>query len=341
MKKNRLLFFIVLLLSAASVFFFLRNREGTISEVMRDFAVKDTGDVVKIFLANKSGQQTLLEKQPGGDWFMNKKVLARPDAVETLLSTMHDIEVRSPVGKSAYNNVIKMIAANGVKVEIYNSKGLLKTYYVGGPTQDQLGTFMYLENSAVPFVVHIPGFDGYLTPRFIVTEEEWRMKSVFRVENGNLKMLAVTDRQQANKSFVITRNQQGAYALADGNGSPLNDISQDKIINYLESYRILNYEMNEKSLSAAQQDSIRATPPFRTIELTDANGKVTRVDFWRRPLTNTTVNKGTEDGVPFPYDVDRMIAMINKSPELVVVQYFSFEKLFRSISDFRAAPVQK
>ncbi len=336
-----MLFIIVLLLSGISVFLYLRSRDGTINEVLRDFAVKDTGAVVKIFLANKSGQQTLLEKQPTGEWFMNKKVLARPDAIQTLLATMHDIEIRSPVGKSAYNNVIKMIPANAVKVEIYTEAGLLKTYYVGGPTQDHLGTFMYLENSSVPFVAHVPGFDGYLTPRFIVKEEEWRMKNVFKVENGKLKIIAVTDRSQANKSFVITRDQQGSYNLTDGNDNLLNGVSQDKIINYLESYKMLNYEMDEKSLTPAQKDSIVALPPFRTIVLTDENGKVTHVDFWRRPLTRETVNKATEDGVPFPYDVDRMIAMINKNPDLVVVQYFSFEKLFRKTSDFLVSPVQK
>jgi hypothetical protein len=45
---------------------------------------------------------------------------------------------------------MKAIAAKGIKVEIYTAEGLSKTIYVGGPTQDQLGTFMYLENSDSP-----------------------------------------------------------------------------------------------------------------------------------------------------------------------------------------------
>lgn len=341
MKNNKLLIITLLILAAAAAVFYMRSKQGTISEALRDFAVKDTASVVKIFLANKSGQQTLLEKQPDGDWFMNGKVLARPDAVETLLTTFHDIEVRSPVGKSAYNNVIKAIAANGIKVEIYSAEGLIKTYYVGGPTQDHLGTFIYLENSSVPFIAHVPGFDGYLTPRFIVNEEEWRVKSVFRVKDGKLKTLTVTDRQQTDKSFTISRSQNGTYSLADGAGNPLENVSQDKIINYLESYKMLNYEMTEKSLTPSQTDSVMATFPFRSIVLVDENDKVTKVNFWRRPLTGSTVNKATEDGVPFPFDVDRMIAVVNDSPELVVVQYFSFEKLFRRPADFTLQPSQK
>lgn len=340
MKKNNLLLVLVLVIAGIGVFLYLQNKPGTISEELRDFAIKDTGSVTKMFLANKSGQQTLLEKKSGGDWMMNGKTLARPDAVKTLLASLHDIEVRSPVGKKAYNNVIKTIAANGIKVELYNSKGLIKTIYVGGPTQDQLGTFMYLENSTVPFITHIPGFDGYLTPRFIVNEEEWKVKNVFRLNDGALKSLTVTDRQQKDKSFTILQDQNGNYSMTDGEEKTLPNVSQDKIINYLQSYRMLNYEMHEKSLTPEQKDSLKATPSFRTIVLVDDAGQSTQIDLWRRPLTGATVNKAQEDGTPFPYDVDRMTGSINKDPELIVVQYFSFEKLFRRPADFMVQGTQ-
>ena len=139
MKNNRILIVIVLLLAVAGVWLYFNKRNNTIVEALRDFSVKDTSAVTKIFLADKSGKQTLFERQPDGTWLMNKSTTARPDAVSTLLATIHDIEVRSPVGKAAYNNVIKKIAATAIKVEIYDKNGLIKTFYVGGATQDQLG----------------------------------------------------------------------------------------------------------------------------------------------------------------------------------------------------------
>lgn len=341
MKKNTILLIIVLVLATIAGWFYFNNRTGTISEALRDFGVSDTGSVVKLFLANKSGQQTLLERQPNGDWLMNGKYLARPDAVTTLLETMHNVEVRSPVAKAAYNNVIKKIASNGIKVEIYTAAGKLKTYYVGGPTQDQMGTFMYLENSTVPFITHIPGFDGYLTPRYIANEDEWRIKSVFRLGEGMLKNLKVTDYQQTERSFSVSKLENGSYQLLDGSGKVVEGLSQDKMINYLQTYRMLNFEMNEKSLTASQLDSVRASAPFRSIEMTDVNDVQTKVNFWRRPITTSTVHKQTEDGTPFPFDVDRMIAKINNDTTLVVVQYYSFEKLFRKPADFIMQPAQK
>ena len=336
MKSNKLLLLIVVVIAATGAFLYFNSKRSTISEALRDFKIKDTASVSKIFIAEMNGKQALLEKQPDGRWLLNKKNIVRQDAVQTILMTMHDIEVRSPVGKAAYNNVIKKIAASGIKVEVYSGTGLMKTFYVGGPTQDHMGTFMYLENSTVPFITHIPGFDGYLTSRFSVNELDWIEKSVFRVTPSGLKSLAVTDRSQPGRTFTIKNNNDGSYSLLDSTGTPVNGISHDKIISYLELYRSLNYELPEKTLSASQHDSILKVPPFRSIVVTDNGDNATRIDLWRRPITSATLHKGYDDNSPFDFDVDRMTASLNGDTALIVVQYYSFEKLFRKTSDFMA-----
>jgi len=337
MKKNRLLIIVVVVLSVIAVWLYFNQKDGTMNKELRDFAIKDTASIVKIFMANKSGQQVTIVKQPDGTWLLNNKQLARPDAVQTLLKTMYDVEVRSPVGKAAYNNIIKNIAAKGIKVEVYNQQGLFKTYYVGGPTQDQLGTYMYIENSAVPFIAHIPGFEGYLTPRFIVNEKDWVIKNIIMLNEGSLKSLMIADREKAGYAFRIEHEENGDYKLFDGQDIPVENVSQDKIISYLQFFRMLNYEYEETSLTTLQLDSMKATKPFRTLLLTDNKGKSTRIDLWRRPVTSHTSNKQMDDGTPFPYDIDRMTASINGDTSMIVIQYFSFDKLFRNPSDFQVS----
>ena len=75
--------------------------------------------------------------------------------------------------------------------------------------------------------------------------------------------------------------------------------------------------------------------------MTKTDGTSTSIDIWRRPQTNSTVNKANEAGQPYPFDIDRMTARIGNDTNLVVIQYFSFEKLFRKTSDFMNSPVQK
>ncbi|MBL0341960.1 MAG: DUF4340 domain-containing protein [Bacteroidetes bacterium] len=334
MKKNKVFLIVFILLAIIAGWLFYIKSNSTISEALRDFAVKDTGEVVKIFMADKAGQSVTLEKIEDNDWVLNGKDPARPDAIKTLLATLHDLEVRSPVGKSGYNNVIKGIATRGIKIEVYKKNGIFKVFYVGGPTQDQLGTFMYLENSTVPFIIHIPGFDGYLTPRFIVRPEDWRIKNVFRVKQGNLKSLAVVDRERPGFVFTITSDAAKNYKLLDADGTEFQNVSQDKIFSYLQFYEMINYEMIEKNFKSTQIDSIKATTPFRSISLTSPDGTLRKVNLWRRPQNEKTTNKANEAGTPYPYDIDRMVAQIEGDTSMIVVQYFTFEKLFRKPADF-------
>ncbi len=341
MKKNSIFLILLVILLAVAGWLYYIKTNGTINEALRDFAVKDTGSVVKIFMADKAGQTVTLEKVEDNDWMLNGKYPARPDAIKTFLTTIHDLEVRSPVGKSGYNNVIRNIASKGIKVEIYNKDGMLKTFYVGGPTQDQVGTFMYLENSTVPFIIHIPGFDGYLTPRFIVRAEDWKIKNVFRVKSGKLKKLVVTDRQRPGYIFTITSDGAKNYKLFNDQGQELSDASQDKIFSYLQFYEMINYEMIERTFTSAQKDSIRATIPFRTIALTGVDNQTRTVNLWRRPQTVNTTNKANEAGEPYSFDIDRMTAQIDGDTSLYVVQYFTFEKLFRQPADFLISTPKK
>ncbi|MFM7054431.1 MAG: hypothetical protein ACKOX7_06800 [Bacteroidota bacterium] len=115
MKKNSILVLVAVMLAALSAYFIYTNRSGTMSDELRDFAFKDTASLTRIFLADKAGKQITLDRKSKEEWTVNGSYWARPDAIKLLLETIHDVEVWSPVGKKAYNNIIKSIAAKGVK----------------------------------------------------------------------------------------------------------------------------------------------------------------------------------------------------------------------------------
>lgn len=334
MKKNLIYLILFLVLSAIAYFYVFRNTGTTLDKELSDFSVKDTGKVVKVFMADKSGAQVILERQSAGEWTVNGSHEARPDAIRTLLETLRMVDVRSPVARSAYNNVIKQLASNAIKVEVYDDEGSLITYYVGGPTQDQLGTFMLIEGSDVPFVTHIPGFDGYLTPRYIVKESDWRTKRVFNLAPSEINRVSALDRSREGYHIIIEKLDDGNFSVKDGSGNTLQGISDDKVMNYLSFYSFINFEMNESTLSSEQLDSLTTTTPFRELSLTASDGNDTNIEFWRRPITASTVHKTNAAGKEFPFDVDRMVARLNGDTALIVVQYYTFDKLFRSPADF-------
>ncbi len=178
MKKNRVIIIVVIILAAVAAVLLMQNRKGTLKYEMGEFAIADTASVTKIFMADMRGNQVLLTKAKPGHWLLNDNVKAGNESVDLLLKTMANIAVKAPVPKKSYNSVIKRLATNSIKVEIFQNKyridlfnsirlfpheKLTKVYYVGNPTPDNMGTFMLLEGSEVPFVVYEPGFRGFVS----------------------------------------------------------------------------------------------------------------------------------------------------------------------------------
>lgn len=334
MKKNLFLLIIVATLSLVAWWLVSSKKSGTLGEEMKEFAVEDTGRIVKIFMADKSGQSVLLERKENGEWEYNGKGLARPDGIKTLLTTIHDIRVKSPVGKNAYNSIIKSLATTGVKVEIYNQEGLIKTYYVGGPDMEHTGTYMIIEGAEAPFVMHIPGFEGYLTPRYFLREQDWGVKNILRLQPTALESLTAVNYEKPGYHITINSLPGGEFEIRDADGSTLQGVVHDKVMNYLQPFAFLNYEKIESALSTAQLDSLAATPPLRTVSVREKSGKTTVIDFWHRPVTPGAASAIREDGVVLPYDVDRMTARIRGNPEWIVVQYYTYDQLFKRPVDF-------
>src|SRR5689334_3675906 len=119
-RKNKVLILVTLVLAVAAVWLITQNQSGTVREELRDFAVKDTASITKIFLADRAGKTIELERE-GTRWRLNKKYYARRDAIKVLLETLKSISVRSMIPKAAYNTVIKQLSSGAVKCEVYTN----------------------------------------------------------------------------------------------------------------------------------------------------------------------------------------------------------------------------
>ena len=337
MKKNKLIIIVVLLLSATALYFFISYSNGTIKRELRDFAVKDTTSINKIFIADRKGNKSLLERKPGrAGWTVNGKYDARPDAIKTLLGTIRAIEVRSPVAKAGYNTVLKMLASDGTKIEIYSDNELIKTYYVGGPTEDFLGTFMYLENSTVPFVIHIPGFDGYLSTRYFAKEGEWRSPIIFGYGENQIARVIAKDFLDSSKSFKVEKQGNEYKFYTPFNNAQPSQVYQSQIAAYLAKYQLIAYEWVAADMKKHVKDSILQSPPLRYLEVTDVNGKTTRMTMYRKPVAEGTLSStDPTTGELRAYDYDRLYSTLNNDTNLLGIQYFVFDKLFKKPNEIK------
>jgi hypothetical protein len=332
MKNNRIYIILLIILACIAAWFYFSHSNSTIKPELKDFAVKDTASIDKIFLADRQGKTALLKRKSAGRWTINDRYDARQDAVNTLLFTIASIEVRSPVGKNLYNNAMKLLAANSVKVELYSNDNLIKTFYVGHPTMDNLGTFMYLEGSSVPFIMHIPGFNGFLTPRFFTNEAEWRNKTVYTYAPAEIKSITIKDEIHPDSSYEIVRKNDTAFAFTMNNVEI--QTVPSKLMAYILNFRNISYEKLEDAMRPTLIDSLLFRGSFAKVTVQPQAGAGKSVMLYRMPINSSSLEKQDAAGRNLPFDQDKLFLQIEGDSSWFIGQYFTWDKLLKTPSYF-------
>lgn len=337
MNKNLVTIIIAFSLVGLGLYFYFGKGSGSIKEELKDFAVEDTAAINKIFMADRNGNTVTLVRQSSSDWTVNGKYDTRKDAIKTLLTTIRRVEVQSPVQKAAYENVIKNLATMATKVEIYmhGESKPAKVYYVGGATQSQLGTFMILENSSAPFITQIGGFNGYLTPRYFLNENEWRSRVLFYYDFNQIKTVSLQNNVEAHESFRIQDAGTQIYALyGTDSSSPDEKADRAKVRAYIDYFAGINYEGFDTAVEEAIKDSIIKAGPFVVLMVEDKSGKQKVVRFFHMPVNKRSVMQTDREGNPLPWDRERMYALVDNDTDFIVVQNYALDKILKRKSEF-------
>jgi len=347
MKKNIIIIVVLVVLLVLSAILFLNSDSGTFKKKDKDFAVQDTSTVTKIFLADKKNRTVLLERMQDGTWHLNNSFLARKSGVDLILETMKNLVAKYPVSKSAHNNIVAQMASSSIKVEVYQEvyrinlfdwiklfkhEKLTKTYYVGGATPDNMGTFMLMEGSGIPFVIQLLGLRGYVATRYSPIEKDWRDHTIFKTKLYDIQSIEMEIPGDPENSFKVVNNDDkiDLYQLSTNQKMPGFDTL--KVLNYLTSFADLRYEAYLDEVDPNRQDSIVNSIPAHIITLVDNNGDVTAIKTFLKPNDELATDI---EGNFMISDVDRLYALVNDEQDFVLIQYFVFDKVLRPLSFFR------
>jgi hypothetical protein len=337
MKKNRSSLIITLVLVFVSLYFlFFRNGFSTLNQKDNEFAVLDTAAITKIFMADKDSRTVTLTRVKGAEWKVNSKYDVRSDAINTLLYTMKLLAVKNIIDPRGVPEVIKGLASGGIKVEIYEGDSRVKVYYVGGPTADQEGTFMLLANPRneepvkQPYIVYIPGFDGYLTTRYFIREDDWRNRTVFQYYPYAMKMVKMVY-PQSDSGFQINILGKNRFSIENPTlHTPVPQFDTVALKQYLTYYQSVSWETTV-DMKADKKDSIIHSTPIAVIDVVDTANKSSEIRLFNKAANDKQREKY---GTDYKYDPDQMFALVN-GQDFVMVQYFIFGKMFQPISYFK------
>ncbi len=333
MRKKNLILLIVLGISIIilAIVFFSDSKKEKEKRVLRDFAVADTASVDKIFLADKRNRTILLERQ-GNYWTVNKEFRARRDFVNVLLETIKRLEVSYLVPETKVPKVMRDLSSQGVKAEIYQNNKLVKTYYVGGSDNKGVGTYMIMEDSDVPFVMHIPGFAGYLSIRYTTELGEWRERIVFNYKVQDIAKVEVKYTEEPEESFIIHSFGENKYDLTDINGNDAGVFDTLKVKEYLARIKFIGFEAYmDDQIKHEKLDSILKEPTMSVYSIEDRNGEVKTMKTYYRQNMN---NAFQDDGELYEWDVDHLYGVIENDTEIVLLQYYIIDPISLKKSSF-------
>lgn len=335
MKKTNLILIILVVIVTATVttIYIVRNTDK--KTVFRDFAVQDTATVDKIFLIDKNNNSVLLERKENF-WTANEIYRARRDFTNILLETIKRLEVSAPVPDTKLDKVLKDLSVSGVKCEIYQNGELSKTYYIGGVTDDNTGTYMILEGSDVPFILRIPGFNGFLNVRYNTEINEWREKIIFNYQFQEIAKVKVEYPGNNNESFIAISNGDNTFNLTEINGKPVGfRFDTIKVKEFISSCKFIGFEAYiMDSLQQFKRDSLNKQPILSKYTIEDFKGKKKIFKTHYRQNINKYMD---DDGKLYDWDIDRLYGVIDDK-EVVLLQYYIIDPITVGKSEFAIVP---
>lgn len=344
MKKNRKIIFAVIILAIIAAMFIFTRSDSTLNKNYKDFAIADTSLITKIYLVDKNNNSITLKKNSPGDWTVNGNHKARNSGIETILNTMQKIRVRQPVSKAAHNSVVRRLSSSSIKVEIYQMANrinlfglvewfpyekLVKTYYVGGATQNNMGTIMLIEGSPEPYVVHIPRFRGFVATRYSTNMKDWRDFSIFKQQPADIESVSIEFPEKPELSYkIVAKNNNAFDVISLTNNQALQKYDTLKVLNFLSSFKNINFEalLNDKNPEFI--DSVTSSTPFHIITVNEKSGKNKKIKTFHKTYKEEAKEENSS------YDLDRFYALVNEEKDFVLIQFYTFDKITRPINYF-------
>lgn len=273
MKKNLLYATVLLGLLAFAWWLTQQDDRSTLDPLETSFNVSDTAAVDRIFIADKAGRSVLVERQPAGHWVVNDTYRARPEVVEYLLATLLQMEIKSPVPRAAINNVKSLMASVGKKVEVYSKGKKLQAFYVGHSTIDSRGTYLIKEGAELPYIVQIPGWEGYISPRFFTGLEDWRERVLMRLAPDSIAEVRVQYLENPAQDYILRMPTERKFQLLSGDGNTEFTVNLDRakaVFQGPSKFIIEGFE----NRSPMRDSILEAAPVTMRYQITEKSGKV-------------------------------------------------------------------
>ncbi|HLF36277.1 MAG TPA: hypothetical protein VI583_18670, partial [Cyclobacteriaceae bacterium] len=198
-KKNiRSIVLLVILGSSAVVLALTGNRSGRKITNDRQFMIEDTVSVSRIVIEGEDFINTL--ERTGGIWKINEKYPADNSMVRVLMAVLHEVRVHRKAPRQMLFEITEGMKSKGIKVSVYDRQDLIHSFIAWG---NGTSVSYFKEDESDPLVVHLPGYNSYVTGIFEVKENDWRDRLIVSTSWSGLKKYLLEYPGEINDGFTI------------------------------------------------------------------------------------------------------------------------------------------
>lgn len=272
MKKSNWIILLVLAIGAIAIFVLKNQEKTTTLQVSADFfQIKDTAVIDKIFVTDIDGNQVILNRE-NGVWILNEKFRVDRKSYQNLIEPLVKMRIKAPADDASKEALIREMTVGHKKVEIYTKGVLERVLYIGNATKDGMGTYIYSNDDGLdrPYIVHIPGWNGNIGPRFFLNETALRSKKLFHLPPMKVEQLEIDYVDDSLLSYGIKNLGGGdveVYPLDEGI-APLNNMDDRKAKEVLINLNKIFLEDFVPNTSTSLKDSVlNLLPEFARISV--------------------------------------------------------------------------
>ena len=319
MKNKKIFFISIVIILLFGLFFIEENKTSSFNTEL--FSVTDTLSINKIIISDRYDNEIELRRN-NNQWIVNDSYLVRNDAIKTLLNTLKNIRIKNLLSNEIEKNIEKQISTIGVGIIIYNNNKKINSFIVGPSTSDHLGTYIYHLKTKKTYSTHIPGFNGFLSPRFGIQANRieinnWRNPTLINYQPNLIDSIFSYNFSNSAKSFKLICGKENN--IKNYQNEIIKDVNYGTLNLFLNSFTNLNVE---KYLNDTLKNNLNN--PSKKLIIYSKNNIDSLVFY--------TINSEQDDDSN-DYNIKRKIAIKNNK-DICLVQDYVFNKVLINIDDF-------
>ena len=319
MRNKKIFFISIVIILLFGLFFIEENKTSSFDTEL--FSVTDTLSINKIIISDRYDNEIELRRN-NNQWIVNDSYLVRNDAIKTLLSTLKNIRIKNLLSNDIEKNIEKQISTLGVGVIIYNNNKKINSFIVGPSTRDHLGTYVYHFKTKKTYSTHIPGFNGFLSPRFGIQANRieinnWRNPTLINYQPNLIDSIFSYNFSNSAKSFKLICGKENN--IKNYQNEIIKDVNFGTLNLFRNSFTNLNVE---KYLNDTLKNNLNN--PSKKLIIYSKNNIDSLVFY--------TINSEQDDDTN-DYNIKRKIAIKNNE-DICLVQDYVFNKVLINIDDF-------